>query len=149
MQYLFSDICNIHVLDPPTPKINSTLCPERTACPGERVNFTCVTLDSTNQTWISDNYTGGEPIYIRHTFPIGQPRHSTEFPGISAEVVSKSELNGRLQLVSRLTITVSENTTGQIHSVTCSNMMDASVSFQVETGMSDGDSVQSCGLLVC
>lgn len=144
-EYLFPDIYDIvRVLDPPIPKINSTLGPERSACPGESIIFTCVTLDSTNQTWTS---TGGEPIYIGHTFLIGQPNasNSTKFLSTSAELVSKSELNGRLQLVSQLTIAVPESATGQTHMVTCMNMMDAtSISFLVETGMSDGDSVQSC-----
>ena len=97
----------------------------------------CVTLDSTNQTWTSDNCTSGEPIYIEYTFPIGQPRNSTKFPSTSVELVSKSELNGRLQLVSLLTITVSKNATGMIFTVTCSIMMMDSrmITFQVETGV--------------
>ena len=108
----------------------------------------CVTLDSINQTWTSDNYIGGEHIRIGHTLPIGQQRNSTRFPSTSAELVSKSEVNGRLQLISRLTITVSESAAGQIHSVTCSCVMDArSISFQIATGVLD-DNVYSCGLFV-
>ena len=96
----------------------------------------CVTLDSTNQTWTINNYTGGVEIHIGHTLPIGQQRSSTKFPSTSAELVSKSEVNGRLQLTSRLTIVVSESTAYQIHSVTCSSMMDAtSVSFQIAAGI--------------
>ena len=131
------------MLNPPSPKLNSSLLLEGTARPGEKINFTCVTLDSINQTWTSDNYTGGEHILIGHMLLAGQPRNSTKFPSTSAELVSKSEviMNGRLQLdqVSRLTATVSDSATGQIHSVTCfcNNEDSRSISFQVATGVSD------------
>ena len=125
------------LLDSPAPTINSTLCPEGYACPGERIDFTCVTLDSNHHTWTSDNYTSDE-LHIWHTLPISQRRNSTRFPNTSAVLVSVSEMNGRLQLTSRLTITISESATNQIHSVTCSHMMDASsFSFQIVTGKSN------------
>ena len=109
-----------------------------------------MTLDSTNQTWTSDNYTGGEHIHIGHMLPVGQSKTSTLFPSTSAELISKSEVNGRLQLVSLLTITVSESATGQIHSVTCfCNDEDSrSISFQVAAGVLDGGDVM-CTAVVC
>ena len=93
-----------------------------------------MTLDSTNQTWTS---TGGEHIQFEFMLPVGQLKNSTRFPSTSAELISKSEVNGRLQLVSLLTVTVPENATDQIHSVTCSNMMGnaTSISFQVAAGI--------------
>ena len=106
-----------------------------------------MTLDSIHLIWTGDNYTGSEGIRIGYTLPIGQPRNSTVLPSTSAELVSKSEVNGRLQLTSRLTITASdEGATDQIHSVTCSNnVMDASnVTFHVTTGMSIGSYYYAC-----
>ena len=99
-----------------------------------------MTMDSTNHTWISDSNTGGEHIHIGHMLPVGQQKNSTLFPSTSAELISKSELNGRLQLVSLLTITVPASAIGQIHSVTCfcSNEDSRSISFQVATGVLDG-----------
>ena len=93
-----------------------------------------MTLDSTNQTWTS---IGGEHIQIEYMLPVGQQKNSTRFPSTLAELISKSEVNGRLQLVSLLTVTVPENATDQIYSVTCSNMMgDATtISFQVAAGI--------------
>ena len=141
----------MYSVDPPDPRINSSLPLEGIACPGERVNFTCVTLDSTNQTWTSDTYTGGEHIHIEHILPVGQPKNSTLFPNTSAELVSESEVNGRLQLVSRLTVTVPESATGQIHTVTCfcSNENSRRISFQVAPGVLDGGNVHGRGLWVC
>ena len=71
--------------------------------------------------------------------PVGQQKNSTLFPNTSAELVSKSEVNGRIQLVSRLTVTVPENASGQTHTVTCfySSEDSRSISFQVATGVSD------------
>ena len=94
----------------------------------------CVTLDSDHHTWTSSRYTG-EEIYIEHMLPIGQRRNSTTFPSTSAVLVSKSEMNGRLQLTSRLTITASESVLNQSHSVTCSCAIDSSsISFRVIAG---------------
>ena len=111
------------------------------------ISYDCVTLDSTNLTWISDNYTCDEYILIGHMLPVGQQKNSTLFPNTSAELVSKSEVNGRLQLVSRLTVTVPENASGQTHTVTCFYSSDSedsrSISFQVAIGVSD--SRNACG----
>ena len=109
-----------------------------------------MTLDSTNQTWTSDNYTGGERIHIGHMLPVGQPKNSTLFPSNSAELVSKSEVNGRLQLVSLLTIAVPKSAAGQTHSVTCfcDNEDSRNISFQVAAGMLGGGDVM-CTAVVC
>ena len=108
----------------------------------------CVTLDSNHHTWTSDNYTG-EDLHIWHTLPIGQQRNSTRFPNTSAVLVSKSEVNGRLQLTSRLTIMVSESAANQLHSVTCSCVVDAStISFLVAAGKSNGRNIHDNGMFV-
>ena len=78
---------------------------------------------------------------------MGQQRNSTRFPNTSAVLVYVSEMNGRLQLTSHLTVTVSESATDQIHSVTCSHMMNSStISFQIIAGKSNSKSEHCHGM---
>ena len=77
-----------------------------------------------SHTWTSENYTG-EDIRIRHTSPIGHRRNSLRFPNTSVELVSKSQVNGRQRLASRLTILILKDAIDQIHTVTCSHMTTA------------------------
>ena len=126
-----------YLIDSPAPTVNSTLRPEGNACPGDEVIFTCMTLDSDHHTWTGDNYTSDIEIQIWDSLPINQLINISRFPSTSAKLINNSEVNGRQQLVSRLIITVSENDTDHIHSVTCTNMMgDAkTISFQIIEGI--------------
>ena len=122
------------VSDSPLPIINTfSLREEIFACPGDIVQFECVTIDSQSLAWMSEYYIGpratvpfsyGSPINIRE-----------ESPGINfAMLMNTSRETGRIQLTSMLSITVLESIKDQSHSVTCLNVdiqTTTTVSFQL------------------
>ena len=122
------------VSDSPDPVINTfTLREEMFACPGDIVQFECVTIDSQSLAWMSETYIGpGATVLFSYGSPINVPEKSS---GINfAMLMNTSRETGRIQLTSMLSITVLENIKDQLHSVTCLNVdiqTTTTISFQL------------------
>ena len=96
--------------------ITSTISDENLVCPGEQVNFTCVTRGSDIIAWTSMEYI--DPGGARAEFP-AFPVGTTQRFGQNtvATLVSADFVNGSRVLISRLMITVSADFLNP--SVTC------------------------------
>ena len=111
--------------------ITSTISDKHLVCPGDQVNFTCVTRGSDIIAWISKEYIdrGGTRVEFAafnegETMRFGQ---STVVTLVNADIV-----NGIRVLISRLTITVSSDYLNP--SVTCLHvglLINATVFFMV------------------
>ena len=106
---------------PPAPKLNSTLLKGLRACPGQTHHFECVVEVSYSLVWMSDEYLG----YLLEIPIRGRKnilKRSTEKSNTVAILKDTTTQNHTLQLISSLTVQVSESIAAlQNHTVTCLN----------------------------
>ena len=93
------------------------------ACPGDRLNFTCRTRDSPILAWSSDEYIGqNNPLEFLIIDDPGVVRLSSVDPNTVAVLMSVSYENGIPIITCNLSIAVLSSIVDHNHSVMCMNV---------------------------
>lgn len=90
-------------------------------CPGDRINLSCVSIDSQSHAWSSAEYINSEQLRFSVDDPDNIRHKSPQNPDVVAWLTNVSQVNGVSQITSSLNITILPSITMRNHSVECIN----------------------------